>query len=227
MTSKYAEFQNLFEDDGLSRKDEFMNNPFRGVFMADSDEKEEDPKEAGEEKPESKDQEEDTEDQDKEEDTEDQDKEEDTEDQDTEEDTEDQDTEEDSSDEVPDEGKGEEDSATTEEDAEEEQKDIESSGKKIIILNQYKRLSGILGSLKDGSIDLINNAVDDTILSEGFILRDEINKTIGQVDFALALDFEKTDLERLEELYTIIYEKIKKLVDFLEKLAKTKINTES
>ena len=206
MTNKYAEFQNLFEDDDLSRKDEFMNNPFRGVFMADSDEKEEDPKETGEEKPESKDQ-------DKEEDTEDQDKEE--------------DTEEDSSDEVPDEGKGEEDSATTEEDAEEEQKDIESSGKKIIILNQYKRLSGILGSLKDGSIDLINNAVDDTILSEGFILRDEINKTIGQVDFALALDFEKTDLERLEELYTIIYEKIKKLVDFLEKLAKTKINTES
>ena len=211
MTNKYAEFQNLFEDDDLSRKDEFMNNPFRGVFMADSDEKEEDPKETGEEKPESKDQ----------------DKEEDTEDQDKEEDTKDQDTEEDSSDEVPDEGKGEEDSATTEEDAEEEQKDIESSGKKIIILNQYKRLSGILGSLKDGSIDLINNAVDDTILSEGFILRDEINKTIGQVDFALALDFEKTDLERLEELYTIIYEKIKKLVDFLEKLAKTKINTES
>ena len=202
MTNKYAEFQNLFEDDDLSRKDEFMNNPFRGVFMADSDEKEEDPKETGEEKPESKDQ-------------------------DKEEDTKDQDTEEDSSDEVPDEGKGEEDSATTEEDAEEEQKDIESSGKKIIILNQYKRLSGILGSLKDGSIDLINNAVDDTILSEGFILRDEINKTIGQVDFALALDFEKTDLERLEELYTIIYEKIKKLVDFLEKLAKTKINTES
>jgi len=224
MTNKYAEFQNLFEDDDLSRKDEFMNNPFRGVFMADSDEKEEDPKETGEEKPESKDQdkEEDTEDQDKEEDAEDQDEEEDTKDQDKEEDTE-----EDSSDEVPDEGKGEEDSATTEEDAEEEQKDIESSGKKIIILNQYKRLSGILGSLKDGSIDLINNAVDDTILSEGFILRDEINKTIGQVDFALALDFEKTDLERLEELYTIIYEKIKKLVDFLEKLAKTKINTES
>jgi hypothetical protein len=206
MNSKYAEFQNLFEDDDLSRKDEFMNNPFRGVFMADIDEKEEDPKETGEEKPESKDQ-------DEEEDTKDQDKEE--------------DTEEDSSDEVPDEGKGEEDSATTEEDAEEEQKDIESSGKKIIILNQYKRLSGILGSLKDGSIDLINNAVDDTILSEGFILRDEINKTIGQVDFALALDFEKTDLERLEELYTIIYEKIKKLVDFLEKLTKTKINTES
>jgi hypothetical protein len=224
MTNKYAEFQNLFEDDDLSRKDEFMNNPFRGVFMADSDEKEEDPKETGEEKPGSKDQdnEEDTEDQDKEEDAEDQDKEEDTKDQDNEEDTE-----EDSSDEVPDEGKGEEDSATTEENAEEEQKDIESSGKKIIILNQYKRLSGILGSLKDGSIDLINNAVDDTILSEGFILRDEINKTIGQVDFALALDFEKTDLERLEELYTIIYEKIKKLVDFLEKLAKTKINTES
>jgi len=206
MNSKYAEFQNLFEDGDLSRKDEFMNNPFRGVFMADSDEKEEDPKETGEEKPESKDQ-------DKEEDTEDQDKEE--------------DTEEDSSDEVPDEGKGEEDSATTEENTEDEQKDIDSSGKKIIILNQYKRLSGILGSLKDGSIDLINNAVDETILSEGFIIRDEINKTIGQVDFALALDFEKTDLERLEELYTIIYEKIKKLVDFLEKLAKTKINTES
>jgi hypothetical protein len=206
MTNKYAEFQNLFEDDDLSRKDEFMNNPFRGVFMADSDEKEEDPKGTEEEKPESKDQ-------DKEEDTEDQDKEE--------------DTEEDSPDELPDEGKGEEGSATTEENAEEEQKDIDSSGKKIIILNQYKRLSGILGSLKDGSIDLINNAVDDTILSEGFILRDEINKTIGQVDFALALDFEKTDLERLEELYTIIYEKIKKLVDFLEKLAKTKIRTES
>jgi hypothetical protein len=224
MTNKYAEFQNLFEDDDLSRKDEFMNNPFRGVFMADSDEKEEDPKGTEEEKPESKDQdkEEDTEDQDKEEDTEDQDKEEDTEDQDKEEDTE-----EDSPDELPDEGKGEEGSATTEENAEEEQKDIDSSGEKIIILNQYKRLSGILGSLKDGSIDLINNAVDDTILSEGFILRDEINKTIGQVDFALALDFEKTDLERLEELYTIIYEKIKKLVDFLEKLAKTKIRTES
>lgn len=215
MTNKYAEFQNLFEDDDLSRKDEFMNNPFRGVFMADSDEKEEDPKETGEEKPESKDQ-------DKEEDTEDQDKEEDTKDQDNEEDTE-----EDSSDEVPDEGKGEEDSASTEENAEEEQKDIDSSGKKIIIINQYKRLSGILGSLKDGSIDLINNAVDDTILSEGFILRDEINKTIGQVDFALALDFEKTDLERLEELYTIIYEKIKKLVDFLEKLTKIRVRTES
>ena len=220
MTNKYAEFRNLFEDDDLSRKDEFMNNPFRGVFMADSDEKEEEPESKDqdkEEEPESKDQ-------DKEEDTEDQDKEE--------------DTEEDSSDEVPDEGKGEEDSATPEENSEEdsatpeenseeEQKDIDVSGKKIIIFNQYKRLSGILGGLKDGSIDLINNAVDNAILSEGFVLRDEINKTIGQVDFALALDFEKTDLVRLEELYTIIYEKIKKLVDFLEKLTKIKVRTES
>lgn len=109
----------------------------------------------------------------------------------------------------------------TEEDKESKEADI---GKRIHLYRSYNRLSKLVEGMINNIQFNINSAVsleDRHILSK---VKQSLIKTSGQIEFAMALDFQKMDYDKIEELYNIINEKIKKFISAIEKTRKNEKN---
>jgi len=107
---------------------------------------------------------------------------------------------------------------------EEKNKDI---SERIHLFKNYKRLSAMTESLINGMQGFIDYALSMEDRSVVLRIKQELIKTSGQLEFAMALNFKTADKEKLEELYDIINRKIQRFMEALEKVRKSKNNPNS
>jgi len=108
-----------------------------------------------------------------------------------------------------------------EEEKEEKNKDI---SERIHLFKNYKRLAAMNESLVNGMQGFIDYALSIEDRNVVLRIKQELIKTSGQLDFAMALNFKTADKEKLTELYDIINKKIQKFIEALEKVRKAKQN---
>ena len=118
-------------------------------------------------------------------------------------------------------GSGETEPPKNEEEKEEKNKDI---SERIHLFKNYKRLAAMTESLVNGMQGFIDYALSIEDRNVVLRIKQELIKTSGQLEFAMALNFKTADKEKLEELYDIINKKIQKFVEALEKVRKAKQN---
>lgn len=116
---------------------------------------------------------------------------------------------------------GETEPPKNEEEKEEKNKDI---SERIHLFKNYKRLAAMTESLVNGMQGFIDYALSIEDRNVVLRIKQELIKTSGQLEFAMALNFKTADKEKLEELYDIINKKIQKFVEALEKVRKAKQN---
>jgi len=108
-----------------------------------------------------------------------------------------------------------------EEEKDEKNKDI---SERIHLFKNYKRLAAMTESLINGMQGFIDYALSIEDRNVVLRIKQELIKTSGQLEFAMALNFKTADKEKLEELYEIINKKIQTFVAALEKVRKAKQN---
>ena len=118
-------------------------------------------------------------------------------------------------------GSGETEPPKNEAEKEEKNKDI---SERIHLFKNYKRLAAMTESLINGMQGFIDYALSIEDRNVVLRIKQELIKTSGQLEFAMALNFKTADKEKLEELYDIINKKIQKFIEALEKVRKAKQN---
>lgn len=118
-------------------------------------------------------------------------------------------------------GSGDVEPPKNEAEKEEKNKDI---SERIHLFKNYKRLAAMTESLINGMQGFIDYALSIEDRNVVLRIKQELIKTSGQLEFAMALNFKTADKEKLEELYDIINKKIQKFIEALEKVRKAKQN---